>query len=618
MIMDNLNKAVTGILLLLASPFVFAAFAVDDYYAMDVQQGSQYLNPALNDTFDNGFTGFTQADFAIIQGQGSIILTSDGPSFQPVQGYLGTAKIRYTLKDDAGIDQAIIFVEVKSNTTGVQAVKDTFYLPAGPGTTTLFVRQNDRIYYLNHDPAVIVSTSGTTNEGGTVTLTQNSLSAVDYTPPSNFTGTDTFTYTIQAQSGTSQATVTVHVGEEPGQGGILTPDGMTDEEARTFAVVAKACGQGNNSLPCNEIANLTPEQQKELAQQVSGRHAKLQARTLQRLQAQQSNNIYIRLKEIRAERNQFSVNGLNLAIMGENVPLGQALQGSLRGGSAGDGELISPWGAFINGKVSIGKSKKTDSRPSYDQDSYSVTLGLDYRLSDAAVVGAAAGLSDSDTDFISTQGNQDTRSFSLVSFGNYYPIDNLYIDGLAMWTQGDLDVARRISVGSIQQDLSSDTKSRQLTASTSVGYEFHLERWQSTLYGRLEYSDLNIDGYTETGGSFGLNVEGQNTHSFTSALGTRLGYVFSWSNGVVVPAIEMEFIKEGSDSFNISNQFASAVAAGGFNINVDEPDTEYMSLSASASAVFGGGRSAFIRYETLLLQDDYDLSSYSVGFRMEF
>jgi hypothetical protein len=85
-----------------------------------------------------------------------------------------------------------------------------------------------------------------------------------------------------------------------------------------------------------------------------------------------------------------------------------------------------------------------------------------------------------------------------------------------------------------------------------------------------------------------------------------------------VPSIELEYIKEANDDFNIRNEFADATAAGQFSINAEEPDTEYMSLSASTSAVFSGGRSAFFRYETMLLQDNYDFSSYSVGFRTEF
>lgn len=620
--MDDLKKAATSALLFLASPLVFSATAVDDFRSIDVQlQSSVYLDAKINDDFDNNSVAdFTSSDFELVQGEGSVVKDDGFFAFRPDPGFTGIAKIRYTIEDNDGPDQAIISINVQSNAPVFEAVRDTFYIPEtmdNPDAVTLNVLFNDQLDYSNSDPETVDTTSGTSTEGGTVTKQDDSN--VSYTPPSNFVGTDTFTYTISGASGSSQAEVTVYVGVEPGQDNSTPPSNLTAKEASIYAAIEEAvCEQNDNASSCNDITGLPSEQKKQLIQQASGRHTKLQSRTMRQMLELQTSNIGSRLREIRDERNQVSIDGLNLAIMGESVPLTQALQSNLRGGSAGDGELVSPWGGFINGNISIGKSKETDTRPSYDQDGYGLTLGVDYRYSDDLVLGAAAGLSKYDTDFTSIQGHQDAKSYSLISFGNYYPMDNLYIDGFALWTEGDLDINRRIDVSSVQQDLSSDTNSRQLTAATSVGYEFSYQRWQSTLYGRLEYSDLNIDGYTETGGSLALSVKEQKTHSLISALGTRLGYTFSWSRGVIVPSIELEYIKESNKDYNISNKFADAPTAGSFSINADEPDTEYMNLATSISAVFGGGNSAFLRYETLLLQDSYDFSSYSIGFRTEF
>lgn len=622
--MNNVKTVVLGTLLALASPLTFAAVAVDDFYTVE-QDGLVFFYPSRNDSVDNGFGGFGDLSFEVTQGEGTVQVGSDGPTFEPAPGFVGPVEILYTIEDSAGTDSATVFIDVQETTDSFTAVDDNFYMPENTGTVTYNVTQNDQVSAGTDFPPSLAQVSSPTAEGGTVTLTQDSTTSVDYTPPEGFTGTDTFTYTLVADNDeTDQATVTVYVGVEPDQPDNITmPENLTREEARTFAVTIEACEQDeDNSLPCDAIADLTPEEKKQLAQQLSGRHAKLQARTMRQLQRQQSNNIDSRLQDIRAGRNQVSLNGLNAAVMGETLPLGKALQGQvndgLRGGSAGDGELQSPWGLFINGDITVGESNQSTTRPSYDQEGYDITFGADYRVSDTVVLGAAAGLGESDTDFNSMDGTQNAQSVSLAAFGNYYPADNLYIDGLAMWMQGDLDVQRRIAVAAIDQELSSDTQSQQLTAAANVGYEFNHKRWQSSVYGRLEYSDLSVDGYTETGGSLALSVDEQNTDSFSGALGTRLGYVFSWSRGVISPTLELEYIKESSDDFNITNRFADAIPAGQFSINAEEPDTAYMSLSTSASAVFSGGKSAFVRYETLLLQDNYDYSAFTVGFRMEF
>ncbi|MBK1852413.1 autotransporter domain-containing protein [Marinobacter sp. 1-4A] len=715
--MENpIRIVVIALLLLLASPLAFSATAVNDFYSINMQNSTTlFFYPSDNDTFDSGFNGFTNANFELIKGQGDINISLDGPTFEPAPGYSGVAEIRYTITDSTSTSEALIFITVENANAIFQAIDDTFDVPENADATPLDVRLNDQpvhdiipspvlsvdnattsnggavavltfedrpsIYYTpptnfsgtdsftytltrGNDTSVasvtvnvgeapvsfeaiddtfdiqknadtvtlnvrendqlagvngvveVVDSISETTEGGVVAI--QSESSINYTPPTDFTGTDTFTYTLRGENGFSEAVVTVNVSEESGQDELEMPSNLTEEEARAFAVVIDACGQDFEVLPCGEIASMSPDQQKQLIQQVSGRHTKLQSRTMRQMLELQTSNISSRLREIRDQRNQFSIDDLNLAIMGENTPLAQALQGNLRGGAAGDGGLVSPWGAFVNGNISLGKSKDTSSRPSYDQDGYGLTFGLDYRFSDTVVLGAAAGVSKSDTDFTSMQGHQDAQSISLISFGNYYPIDNLYVDGFAMWTEGDVDINRRVDVAMVQQDLASDTKSRQLTAATSVGYEFNYQSWQSTVYGRLQYSDLNIEGYTETGGSMALTVKEQKTNSFTSALGARINHTFSWSRGVIIPSIDLEYVKENNKKYNISNNFANAATAGNFSISADESDTEYMSLGTSLTAVFGGGQSAFIRYERLLLQDRYDFSSYALGLRAEF
>jgi len=715
--MENpIRIVVIALLLLLASPLAFSATAVNDFYSINMQNSTTlFFYPSDNDTFDSGFNGFTNANFELIKGQGDINISLDGPTFEPAPGYSGVAEIRYTITDSTSTSEALIFITVENANAIFQAIDDTFDVPENADATPLDVRLNDQpVHDIIPSPVLLVDNATTSNGGAvavltfedrpsiyytpptnfsgtdsfTYTLTRGndtsvasvtvnvgeapvsfeaiddtfdiqknadtvtlnvrendqlagvngvvevvdsisetteggvvaiqSESSINYTPPTDFTGTDTFTYTLKGENGFSEAVVTVNVSEESGQDELEMPSNLTEEEARAFAVVIDACGQDFEVLPCGEIASMSPDQQKQLIQQVSGRHTKLQSRTMRQMLELQTSNISSRLREIRDQRNQFSIDDLNLAIMGENTPLAQALQGNLRGGAAGDGGLVSPWGAFVNGNISLGKSKDTSSRPSYDQDGYGLTFGLDYRFSDTVVLGAAAGVSKSDTDFTSMQGHQDAQSISLISFGNYYPVDNLYVDGFAMWTEGDMDINRRVDVAMVKQDLASDTKSRQLTAATSVGYEFNYQSWQSTVYGRLQYSDLDIEGYTETGGSMALTVKEQNTNSFTSAMGARINHTFSWNRGVIIPSIDLEYVKENNKKYNISNNFANAATAGNFSISADESDTEYMSLGTSLTAVFGGGQSAFIRYERLLLQDRYDFSSYALGLRAEF
>src|SRR5690606_24718892 len=193
--------------------------------------------------------------------------------------------------------------------------------------------------------------------------------------------------------------------------------GLNQEERDLYQGIADICSQETESdLPCEEIGSLSSSDTRQLLRQVGGGHTKLQSRSMRQLQGRQGTNLRNRLLEIRSGSNRVSINGLNTVIFGQAVPLASALQGELnngvQGGNAGD-DLVTPWGFFVNGNVSLGKGKDRENRPGYDQDGYSVTMGLDDRFSEMLGAGLAAGFSRSEMDFGRKLGEQDSDSYSL-------------------------------------------------------------------------------------------------------------------------------------------------------------------------------------------------------------
>ncbi|WP_143821121.1 retention module-containing protein, partial [Motiliproteus sp. MSK22-1] len=88
------------------------------------------------------------------------------------------------------------------------ARSDSFSTQAETAITTGSVLSNDN---LGDVPTVIVNSSSSSANGGTVSYNGNGT--FDYTPPSGFVGSDSFTYTIQDTDGQqSSATVTIVVG----------------------------------------------------------------------------------------------------------------------------------------------------------------------------------------------------------------------------------------------------------------------------------------------------------------------------------------------------------------------------------------------------------------------
>ncbi|EMI21703.1 peptidyl-prolyl cis-trans isomerase cyclophilin type [Rhodopirellula maiorica SM1] len=161
----------------------------------------------------------------VISGTGSLTLVS---VTQPTSGaavsvqngkvaYLldanfnGTFEFTYRVRDDQGIQEdATVTVTVTPVNDPPTATDDSFDVDQGSTSTPLDVLLNDLITPDTGETLRVTAVQGTTASGGTVTISANGQSVL-YTPPANFTGSDSFTYTVSDGSLTDQATVSLLV-----------------------------------------------------------------------------------------------------------------------------------------------------------------------------------------------------------------------------------------------------------------------------------------------------------------------------------------------------------------------------------------------------------------------
>lgn len=149
-------------------------------------------------------------------------LTDDRLIYSPNNHFFGTDTFTYTINDTSGLgadNTATVTVTVTEINDPPVAVDDNVStdedVALNINTSTLTANDNPGPNEASQTLTVI-SVSSTSAQGGTVTL---SGGVVQYTPPLDFNGTDTFTYTIRdngttngaADPKTSTATVTVTV-----------------------------------------------------------------------------------------------------------------------------------------------------------------------------------------------------------------------------------------------------------------------------------------------------------------------------------------------------------------------------------------------------------------------
>jgi outer membrane autotransporter protein len=346
----------------------------------------------------------------------------------------------------------------------------------------------------------------------------------------------------------------------------------------------------------------------------------------------QARAIAARLHALRLGATGLSLGELRFHVDGKTIELAQLLRpGDSGGGASADRAALGRFGAFVNGTYSFGDKDSSSREQGFDFHTAGVVAGADYRFTDNLVAGVALSYSDTDADIDFGLGDVDTRSYGVSLYGTYY-VGGLYVDLLGSFNWNTYDTTRRIfytggpeASGTatglvVDRSARGDTDGQQYTINLGAGYDFRRGPWTLTPYGRLEYLNLDIDGYTERGAQgLDLTIRSQRVESLQSALGGRVAYAISTPVGVVVPQVHAEWRHEfQNDTRSITAKYTHDPFDTSFAIPTDRPDRDYAALGAGVSGVFRRGVAAFLSYETILGLRDVSHHSFTGGVRIEF
>ncbi len=204
---DNVQLVATS----LAGPPNNAPTAQDD--AAATSEDAMVIVPVLANDSDPDVGDVLAVDSVTQGAHGHVTINGNGTlSYTPDPNFHGSDSFTYTLTDGrGGEDTATVSVTVNPVNDAPVAAADSYstepqtqLILAAPG-----VLSND--HDVDGDPLTVVPLSGaTTMQGGTITL--NADGSFTYTPPTGFTGTDTFAYTIEdGLGGSDTATLSIDV-----------------------------------------------------------------------------------------------------------------------------------------------------------------------------------------------------------------------------------------------------------------------------------------------------------------------------------------------------------------------------------------------------------------------
>ncbi len=180
--------------------------AVNDSFTVNQDAGSTSLDVLANDTALNASIISVDQPAA----GGATAVANGQIVFTPEANFSGTTTFSYTISDANGNeDTADVTVTVVSGNNPPTAVADTFTVDQNASQVTLDVLANDSTAP-DTGEVLTITEAGPSANGATITIASDGQSIL-YTPPIDFSGVDSFVYTISDGQDLSEVSVTVNV-----------------------------------------------------------------------------------------------------------------------------------------------------------------------------------------------------------------------------------------------------------------------------------------------------------------------------------------------------------------------------------------------------------------------
>lgn len=396
--------------------------------------------------------------------------------------------------------------------------------------------------------------------------------------------------------------------------------------------------QRNLRVTCDAIfaASGSPDAVGQALDQISGEQVTAQQTTAIDFSSAQLLNVGARLRALRMGARGFSTTGLNLsspeigAPLSALVSLGKVLVGE--GGASGDDEsglFDNRLGVFVNGSVRWGNKDPTSRESGFDFDSEGVTVGVDYRFTDAFIAGLALGYASADAVFSGRSGRQDSSGYSGSLYGSWYG-DAGYVDTIVSFGQISYDSVRNIELGGlgIRDTALGETDGDQWAVGLGAGYDLGTGALRFGPTGSVSYIRVDVDGFAEsTTGTSGLAMRfaDQTGESLLVKLGGQVAYQISRSWGILSPQARFDFVHEFmNDGQALTVRFANGAPTPGpgqpgdsFVILTDNPDRNFFNWAVGLAATFASGFSGFVDYESVAGLDTITSQELSLGLRYE-
>ncbi|MEO6787839.1 MAG: autotransporter outer membrane beta-barrel domain-containing protein, partial [Chthoniobacteraceae bacterium] len=133
-----------------------------------------------------------------------------------------------------------------------------------------------------------------------------------------------------------------------------------------------------------------------------------------------------------------------------------------------------------------------------------------------------------------------------------------------------------------------------------------------------QYTNMTMDGFTETGAFAPLTVSGKSAESQRSALGVRAYYDAHVGHVTLRPELRLAWQHEyGATGYSLTSRFAT-LGGNAFSVSGTTIGRDSLLATAGLAILWSDKFSTFVYYDGELLRTNYSSNNVSAGFRWRF
>jgi outer membrane lipase/esterase len=251
-----------------------------------------------------------------------------------------------------------------------------------------------------------------------------------------------------------------------------------------------------------------------------------------------------------------------------------------------------------------------------ENDLFTATFGLDYRMSESMSIGAAASLGASNGDF-AIGGGIESRELLASIFATWH-IGGGYINAIASAGSNSLDIDRLLYLGPSIRRESGSTNARHYGFELGGGYVFDAGGIQHGPFISGTWQRVEMDGYSEeTNNSTSMWFGDVERESLVGRVGYQLSGLGKFGDTGVRPYLRVAYASESEDDVT-RVQAGSTSLNGHFTMNGFQPGDEWYEAEAGISFDFGERGEMLVSYQGRFSDDSQDRSGVNLSYRYNF